>query len=141
MYMTSLFGENLLDDLMRFPTFREVEEDAGSVLMRTDIKEKDDQYILAVDLPGMTKENLKLHLKDGYLTIEAERGAETAKEEGGKFLRRERYIGSCKRSFVVDKHLTEEDIKAKYVDGVLTISFPKEVKKPVEEKKYIAIEG
>ena len=146
MLVPSIFGEDLFDDFMRFPTPRDLHkaavEDWRRVLMKTDIKEVGENYELDVDLPGFSRDEMKLHLKDGYLTIEASRSEnKDEKDENGRFLRRERYSGSCSRSFFVGKGLTQEDIHAKYEDGVLKVTFPKEVKKEVEEKKYIAIEG
>ena len=146
MLVPSIFGEDLFDDFMRFPTTRDfhksVVEDWRRILMKTDIKEVGENYELDVDLPGFSRDEMKLHLKEGYLTIEASRSEnKDEKDENGRFLRRERYSGSCSRSFFVGKNLTQEDIHAKYEDGVLKVTFPKEVKKEVEEKKYIAIEG
>ena len=146
MLVPSIFGEDLFDDFMRFPTARDFgrmsTQDWSKALMKTDIREVDGNYELTVDLPGFDKEHMKLHLKDGYLTIEASRTEnQDEKDENGKYLRRERYSGSCQRTFFVGKALTQEDIKAKYENGVLKVTFPKEVKREVEEKKYIAIEG
>ncbi|MBR2529051.1 MAG: Hsp20/alpha crystallin family protein [Blautia sp.] len=146
MLVPSIFGEDLFDDFMRFPAMREPHRPSADewrkVLMKTDIREVDGNYELAVDLPGFDKEQMKLHLKDGYLTIEASRTDDKdTKDENGKYLRRERYAGSCSRTFFVGKDLTHEDIHAKYDNGVLKITFPKEVKREVEEKKYISIEG
>ena len=111
-------------------------------LMKTDVKETEDSFMIEMDLPGFKKEDVKAQVKDGYLVIEAVKNADTEeKEENGKYIRRERFYGTCKRSFYVGEQLTEEDIKAKFENGVLTLSFPKEVKKEVEAPKYIAIEG
>jgi HSP20 family molecular chaperone IbpA len=130
---------------MRMPVRREVQRadhtDWSKVLMKTDILEVGDNYQLEVELPGFSKEEVKLHLKDGNLTIEAFKENSEEKAEEGKFLRRERFTGSCQRTFFVGKDLRHEDIKAKYDKGILTITFPKEVKREVEEKKYISIEG
>ena len=109
-------------------------------IMRTDIKETEDQYVLSVELPGFNKEDVKLHLKDGYLNISASTQNENEEKEDGKFLRRERYTGSMTRSFYVGEDLTEEDVKAKFGNGVLTLSLPKEAPKKIEEPKYISIE-
>ena len=109
-------------------------------IMRTDIKETEDQYVLSVELPGFNKEDVKLHLKDGYLNISASTQNENEEKEEGKFLRRERYTGSMTRSFYVGEDLTEEDVKAKFGNGVLTLSLPKEAPKKIEEPKYISIE-
>jgi len=140
LYVPSLFGENLFDDFMRFPVRQE--PDFSKLLMRTDIQEEGENYKLCVDLPGFDKEQVKLHLKDGYLTIEAAKESKSEdKEENGKYLRRERFSGTCSRTFFVGKDKKEEDIHARFENGVLSVTFPKEVKKEVAEKKYIAIEG
>ena len=146
MLVPSIFGEDLFDDFMRFPAPRDFGRisapEWNKILMKTDIREVDGNYELDIDLPGFDRDEMKLHLKDGYLTIEASRtDNKDEKDENGKFLRRERYSGSCSRSFFVGKALTQEDIHARYDNGVLKVTFPKEVKKEVEEKKYIAIEG
>ena len=146
MLVPSIFGEDLFDDFMRFPStgdfHRTHMDDWSKGLMKTDIKETDKEYQLAVELPGYSKEDMKLHLKDGYLTIEATHTENNEeKDENGRYLRRERYSGSCSRTFFVGKTLTQEDIHAKYENGVLNVTFPKEVHKEVEEKKYISIEG
>jgi HSP20 family molecular chaperone IbpA len=111
--------------------------------MKTDIKESETGYDLAVELPGYKKEDMKLELKDGCLTISAEiKHDNDEKDEKGNFIRRERYYGKSSRSFYVGEEVTEEDIKAKYEDGILKISVPKKEAKPVvDEAKYIAIEG
>ena len=147
MLMPSIFGENLLDDFfdLDFPrrSFRTPSAPANG-LMKTDIKEKDGAFELSINLPGVKKEDIQAELKDGYLTISANHGSnKEEKDQDGRYIRRERYFGSASRSFYVGEDLTQEDIKAKYEDGVLRIDVPKvEPKKPeVEEKKYIAIEG
>ena len=111
-------------------------------VMKTDIVEKDDGFELEIDLPGYKKEDVKAELKDGYLTISAERKEENEnKDEQGRYIRRERYFGSCTRSFYVGEELDETDIKAKFEDGILKLSVPKKEPKPeVEEKKFIMIE-
>ena len=109
-------------------------------VMKTDVKETDTGYELTLDLPGIKKENVKAELNDGYLTISAESEENhEQKDENGKYLRRERYTGSYSRSFFVGKNITEEDIKAKFTDGVLRLDIPK--KEPsAPEKKYITID-
>ena len=147
MLMPSIFGENLLDDFfdLDFPrrTVRTQSAPANG-LMKTDIREKKDGFELSVNLPGVKKEDIQAELKDGYLTISTNHGSKKEeKDEDGHYIRRERYFGSASRSFYVGEELTQDDIKARYEDGVLVVSVPKiEPKKPeVEEKKYIAIEG
>ena len=109
--------------------------------MRTDIVEKDGEYTMKVDLPGYKKEDIRAEIKDGYLTISAGSSEEKEeKNEEGKVVYSERHSGECRRSYFVGKHLSEEDIKANFENGVLTLQFPSEEKKPLEEKrKVIAI--
>ena len=135
MLMPSIFNDNLFDDFFDFnyPTFRY----DTSELMKTDIKETDNGYEVTMNLPGVKKEDVKAELKDGYLTIQA--SSNTNKDE--KYIRRERYAGTCSRSFYVGDAVTQEDIKAKFENGTLTLDIPKKEAKPaVEEKKYISIE-
>ena len=111
-------------------------------VMKTDIKETDDSYELKIEMPGYRKEDVKAQLKDGYLTISAETdNSSEEKNEEGKYIRRERYTGAVSRSFFVGKDLTEEDIRARFENGILHIALPKEAPKKIEENKYIAIEG
>ena len=111
-------------------------------MMKTDVKEKDNGYEVAIDLPGFKKDELHLELNDGYLTISAEKGLDKdEKDKNDKYIRRERYAGSMSRSFYVGENMKEEDIHAKYETGILTLDVPKEQKKAVPEKRYIAIEG
>ena len=112
-------------------------------MMKTDVKEKDNGYEVAIDLPGFKKDELHLELNDGYLTISAEKGLDKdEKDKNDKYIRRERYAGTLSRSFYVGDAVSEEDIHAKYEDGILKLSVPKKAPKAVEEKDgYIAIEG
>ena len=109
-------------------------------VMKTDVKETDTGYELAVDLPGVKKENVKAEINDGYLTISATTEQNNdQQDENGKYIRRERFSGSYSRSFYVGRDVTEADIKAKFTDGVLKLDIPK--KEPsVPEKKYISID-
>ena len=147
MYMPSLFGENLFDsffDDFASPVRREVKfsEPAGCA-MKTDVKEKDDAYELDIELPGYSKDNVKAELKDGFLTVSATvEKNDDEKDKDGRYIRRERYSGSCSRSFYVGENVTEADIKAKFDNGILKISVPKiEAKPEVEQNHYVAIEG
>ena len=145
MMMPSIFGENLIDDFFGYdyPFGRYQRTDVNS-LMKTDVKEHDDGYELEISLPGYKKEDIHAELKNGYLMINASisKSNDEKDEESGKYIRRERYSGSCSRSFYVGENVTQEDIKAKYENGVLTLLIPKnEPKKLEEEKKVIAIEG
>ena len=115
----------------------------GKRMMLTDIKESDKGYELEMDLPGFKKDEIKVQLKDGYLTLAAANGLDKdEKDKEGSYIRRERYAGSMSRSFYVGKHVTVEDVHPKYESGILSFSVPKAEAKPVEEKKhYISIEG
>ena len=146
MLMPTIFGERLFDNFMDDFGFPNVDRIAASKntsnLMRTDIKEKEDSFELEVELPGYKKEDVKAHLKDGYLTVNVSKDENNdVKDENGKYIRRERYSGSMSRSFYVGEDVQESDIKAKFEDGILKLAFPKEQPKKVEEPKYIAIEG
>ena len=146
MLAPSIFGrsfvDNMFDDFFEAP-FWETSRPAARPTMNTDIKESKDGYQIEMDLPGFAKEDVNAALKDGYLTIAASHNADNEEKDcEGKLIRRERYQGTCQRSFYVGEEITEEDIKAKFKDGVLTLLIPKKEKQPeVEEKKYIAIEG
>ena len=154
MLMPSIFGENLFDDFFGdFPfyyddramkdTEKKLYGRKASHVMKTDIKETDNGYELVVDLPGFTKDEVQATLENGYLTISAEKGLDKDEQEKetGRYIRKERYAGACSRSFYVGEGVTQEDIKAKYEDGILRLSVPKKEAKAVENKKYIAIEG
>ena len=146
MYMPSIFGESLFDEF--FDDFARPVKKAATVnavpaVMRRDLKENETGYELDSDLPGYKKEDVQAQLKDGYLTITAAtRKNDEQKDDAGKFIRRERYYGTCSRSFYVGEDLAQEDIKAKFEDGILKINVPKKDAKPeVEEHKFITIEG
>ena len=111
-------------------------------LMKTDLKEHDDEYELAIDLPGFKKEEIDLQLSNGYLTISAAKGLEEdGKDKKGRLVHQERYSGSMSRSYYVGTSLREEDVKARFENGVLTLRFPKEDDKRLPERKTIMIEG
>lgn len=110
--------------------------------MKTDIKESDTAYEMDIDLPGFKKEDVSAKLENGYLTITAAKGLDKdEKNDKGVYIRRERYSGQCARTFYVGEAVTQEDIKAKFEDGILKVTIPKVEPKKVEDKKYIAIEG
>ena len=135
MLMPSIFGENLFDDFMdgfAFPTANWNYAKNTANVMKTDIKENDKGYELDV----------KAELKDGYLTISASNdNTKEEKDEDGKYIRKERYTGAVSRSFYVGKYVTEEDIHAKFENGILKLSVPKVDAPKVEQNKYISIEG
>lgn len=141
MLMPSIFGERFFDDWVNFPFRTGGPQMEG--LMRTDIREADGAYELLIDMPGFHKEDINAELKDGYLTISASTEKDNdERDENGKYIRRERYTGSCSRSFFVGENVQQEDISAKFENGILKLSVPKMDAKPAaEEKKYIAIEG
>ena len=132
----SLF-DNMFDDFFKDPFFT---RNNSVKVMKTDIQEKDNNYVLDMDLPGYDKEDIKAQLKNGYLTITAQKNTSNdEKDEEGNYIRRERYCGKCSRSFYVGDSIKEEDIKANFKNGILTIEFPKEAEKKVEEQTYIPI--
>ena len=112
-----------------------------SDVMKTDIVEKDGNYEMSMELPGVKKEDIQMELKDGYLKVSATHGSNTEdKDEKGRVVRKERVSGSYSRSFYVGEGVKQEDLKAAFNNGILTVAVPKEVQKPVEEKQYITIE-
>ena len=147
MMMPSIFGGNLFnDDWMDF-SFPDIDKELygkhAKNLMKTDVKEKDGNYEVAIDLPGFKKDEITAELKDGYLTISAAKGLDKdEKDKEGKYIRRERYAGNMSRSFYVGEDVEQADIKAEFKHGILTLFVPKKEAKPaVEQKKTIAIEG
>ena len=129
---------DLLEEMFRDPFLLDGSE---TKLMKTDIKEKDDEYVIDIDLPGYEKENIKIEVEDGYLTVHATIDTNKEEKDEGKFVRKERYMGSCSRSFYVGDDVKEEDIKATFRNGILKLEVPKvEEKKELPEKKYIQIE-
>ena len=114
-----------------------------SKMMKTDIKENDNNFELEIDLPGFKKDDIKMSIDDGYLTINAKQeDNKDEKDKHGKYVRRERYFGECSRSFYVGDDIKGEDIKAKYKNGTLRVEIPKkEEKEKLPDKKYIEIEG
>ena len=149
MLLPSIFGENLFDDWMGFPRFRDFENidkqlygKHAAHVMKTDVHENDEGYEVVIDLPGFKKDELNLSLENGYLTVSATKGIDKdEKNKQGKIIRQERYAGSMQRSFFVGENITHEDIKAKFEDGVLRLSVPKKEVQKLPENKTIAIEG
>mgnify|MGYP000869082882 CR=1 FL=1 len=147
--LPSIFGENLFDDFFSDPFGMMVPQGRdplygkhGKNLMKTDVRETENSYELDIDLPGFKKEDVSAKLENGYLTITAAKGLDKdEKNDKGVYIRRERYSGQCARTFYVGEAVTQEDIKAKFEDGILKVTIPKVEPKKVEDKKYIAIEG
>ena len=145
--LPSIFSENLFDDFfgddwMRFPMWSGRDPLYGKHaknLMKTDVRETEHTYEVDVDLPGFKKDEIKVDLKDGYLTISAAKGLDKdEKDKEGKYIRQERYAGACSRSFYVGDVETK-DVSARYEDGILKISLPKEAKKELPASSAIAI--
>lgn len=109
-------------------------------IMKTDIKEKEDSYIIDIDLPGFDKDNIKIDITDGYLTISAKVEEEKNDKEDEKYVRRERYFGECSRSFYVGDNVDADSVKATFKKGILTLEVPKVKEEKLPEKKYIEIE-
>lgn len=151
MMLPEVFGrrDNLFDDLFEWPRMfdfgdvdRKLYGKHGDHLMKTDVKEKENGYEVAIDLPGFKKDEINLGLDHGYLTVSASKShGQEDKDDKGRVIRQERYSGAMQRSFYVGEHVTEEDVKAKFENGVLCIDIPKKEEDKLPEKKLIAIEG
>ena len=153
MMMPSIFGETLFDDWMDFPFDDDFDKyffgkknplygKHAKNMMKTDVKETDDTYEVDIDLPGFKKDEINAKLENGYLTISAAKGLDKdEKDKKGKYIRKERYAGAMSRSFYVGEGVTQDEIKAKYEDGILKLTVPKKDAKAVEKNDYIAIEG
>ena len=129
---------DLWDEMFRDPFFTGERE---SKLMRTDIKEKKDKYIVDIDLPGYEKEDIKIEVDNGYLIVNAKTSHHKDEKEEGKYVRKERFVGECSRSFYVGEDIKQEDIKASFRNGTLKIEIPKKDEpKELPEKKYIPID-
>ena len=147
--MPSIFGENLFDDFFdddfsMFPALTGRNPLYGKHaknLMKTDVRETENTYALDIDLPGFKKDEISIDLKDGYLSISAAKGLDRDQEDKkGKYIRQERYAGACSRSFFVGEGVEPKDVSAKFEDGILKISLPKQVKKELPQSPRIAIE-
>lgn len=112
----------------------------NNTLMKTDVKEKNGNYILDIDVPGYDKENIEIELENGYLTVTASKTEEKSdSSEQEKYIHKERFYGKCSRNYYTGENITEEDIHATFKNGILTIEFPKEVKQESSNKKIIEI--
>lgn len=158
MMMPSIFGENLFDDFFNDDVFTSdwmmpaqehffgrknpLYGKNATHIMKTDVKDNGESYEVDIDLPGFKKEDIQAELEDGYLTIKAEKKLDKDESDKEKnYIRKERYSGSMSRSFYVGDAITQEDIHAKYADGILRLTVPKKEKVAVPEKKMVAIEG
>lgn len=134
--------EDLFDksfEMVPWPEERELYGKRMQNLMKTDVHETEDSYEMNVDLPGFKKEDIHVELKEGYLTLRAEKNLEKEEKKEKKVIRSERYVGSMSRSFYVGD-IQPESIKCKYEDGVLTLEFPKADQKKLPETHSITIE-
>lgn len=148
MMLPDILGENLFDDRMNtFDIFSRGQNPLfgkrAKNIMKTDVRETEKSYELDIDLPGFKKDEISAVLEDGYLTVSASKGLDKdEKDKKGNYIRKERYAGAMSRSFFVGNGVTEDEVKAKYEDGILRLSIPKKSENPsVESKKQIAIEG
>ena len=138
MYVTTRnSNDRFIDDFFRDP-FWSTGSEIGSV-MRTDVKEKDHDYVMTMELPGVSKDDIKIDLKDGYLTVSAAKSS-SKDDRDGKYIRKERFEGSFRRSFYVGDYATEENVKASFKDGVLILEIPKEPEPIPEQPKRITIQ-
>ena len=143
MMMPSIFGENLFNDWMDF-SFPDVDRKLYGKhvdrIMKTDVREKEDAYEVMIDRPGFKKEEVKIELKNGNLTIHAAKTLDKEEKKEGKYIRQERYSGNMSRSFYVGENVKVQDVQAKFENGILTLDIPKkDPKKPVEENHYVTI--
>lgn len=147
--MPSIFGENLFDDLFdrsfgmlpamtgRDPLYGK----HAAHLMKTDVRETADRYEMDIDLPGFKKEDVRVELKEGYLTISASKGLDRSQQdEEGRFLRQERYAGAMSRSFYIGEEVEAKDVSAKFEDGILRLTLPKQVQQRLPVQSAIPIE-
>ena len=146
--LPSIFGENLFDDWFDFPSFprlpdvdRKLYGRHAAREMKTDVHEHEDHYEVDIDLPGFKKDEISIELENGVLTVNAAKALDENKEtKKGTVIRQERYSGSMSRSFYVGEALTEEDITAKFEDGVLSLNVPKKDQRRLPERRTINIE-
>ena len=143
MLMPSIFSRDFMDDLFDMPQRTYAKSYSANVLMKTDIKESEEGFTVEMDLPGFCREDISAELKDGYLTVTAtaKKAEENTSDKKEKYVQKERFHATCNRSFYVGDAITEEDVHAKYEDGILKLSVPKKEAKAVEQTKHIAIEG
>ena len=150
MFYPKLFNDDFFDDFMGldFPRFRGADDVEKKLygkhvsgLMKTDVRDRDGNYELDIDLPGFKKDEITLELQHGYLTVTAAKGLDKEESNKGRVIRKERYAGTMQRSFYVGDALTEADIGARLEHGVLSLNIPKRDAKKVPEKKTIMIEG
>ena len=147
--LPSIFGENLFDEMFDnafdlMPDFSRHNPLYGKHaknLMKTDVRETENSFELDIDLPGFKKDEIQAHIENGYLTISAAKGLNKEEEDKkGRYLRKERYVGECSRSFYVGEEIDEKDVHAKFEDGILKVSIPKRQVKELPARSNISIE-
>ena len=149
MLMPRIFDDDFFEDWMHWPVSRSLADTEKQLygkraphVMRTDIREQEDHYDVDIDLPGFKKEEIDLSLEKGYLTVSATKGVDKDEtDRQGRLIRQERYAGAMQRSFYVGTAVTEEEIKARFEDGVLKLLVPKKAAPKLPEKRSILIEG
>ena len=142
MLMPSIFSRDFMDDLFDMPQRTYAKSYSANVLMKTDIKESEEGFTVEMDLPGFCREDISAELKDGYLTVTAtaKKAEENTSDKKEKYVQKERFHATCNRSFYVGDNMKQEDIKAKFENGVLTLHVPKKEEIPEEQtKKFITI--
>lgn len=142
MLMPSIFSRDFMDDLIDMPQRTYAKSYSANVLMKTDIKESEEGFTVEMDLPGFCREDISAELKDGYLTVTAtaKKAEENTSDKKEKYVQKERFHATCNRSFYVGDNMKQEDIKAKFENGVLTLQVPKKEEIPEEQtKKFITI--
>lgn len=149
MMMPSIFGENLFDDLFdrgfgMLPAMTGHDPLYGkhaAHLMKTDVRETADRYEMDIDLPGFRKDDVRVELKEGYLTISASKGLDKSQQdEEGRFLRQERYAGAMSRSFYIGEEIEAKDVSARFEDGILRLTLPKQMTQRLPAQTAIPIE-
>ncbi len=148
MLMPSIFGESLFDEFMDefekdFNSNKKPRQNTNNYrgLMRTDVKENDNSYELDIDLPGFKKDDIKISFDKGYLNIAAQTSTSNdEKDSNNKYIRQERFYGSMSRSFYVGEDVQKNEIRAKFEDGVLKLTVPKQTEKQVEQNNFISID-
>lgn len=146
--LPSIFGENLFDNFFDDPFGmmpalhgRDVLYGKhGKNLMKTDVRELDNGYELDMDLPGFKKDEVQVDVKDGFLTVSAAKGLKKDEKKDGKYIRQERYVGQCSRSFYIGEGIESKDVNAKFEDGILRISLPKTEQKKLPATTSVTIE-
>ena len=147
--LPALFNEKLFDDMFFNDPFRLVPAFGhhdpvfgkhAKNMMKTDVRELDNAYELDIDLPGFTKDEVKIELDNGCLTISAAKNVDKEEEDKkGQYIRRERCTGECSRSFYIGENITPKDVTAKFDNGILQLSFPKTEPEKAPESKLISI--